>query len=93
MLKSSRAPCKDFEATTGRKQLVKPSKPVKFEPVVKKLETIITDMENDSLDLEASLKAYTEGVALVRQAQQYLSEAEQKIYTLSEDSNGESKQD
>lgn len=59
-----------------------------YEKHLKRLESIVREMENGELSLEASLKAYEEGIALVRQCQQALNEAEQKISILSQQKDG-----
>ncbi len=55
-----------------------------FETSLNKLEQILESLETGSLSLEDSLKTYEEGVALTNQCQKILSEAEQKVKTLSE---------
>ncbi|MCU7958963.1 MAG: exodeoxyribonuclease VII small subunit [gamma proteobacterium symbiont of Bathyaustriella thionipta] len=62
---------------TGRKTKIS------FEKALKDLESIVDDMENGKLTLQASLKAYEKGVGLTRQCQQALKEAEQSIQQLS----------
>jgi exodeoxyribonuclease VII small subunit len=57
-----------------------------FDQALKKLEDIVTSMENGSLSLEQALKQYEEGVALARQCQNALQEAQKRIQQLSEDS-------
>lgn len=59
-----------------------------YEKHLKRLESIVREMENGELSLEASLKAYEEGIVLVRQCQQALNEAEQKISILSQQKDG-----
>lgn len=56
-----------------------------FGEALKKLEDIVTSMENGSLSLEQALKQYEEGVALARQCQNALQEAQKRIQQLSED--------
>jgi len=56
---------------------------ISFEKALRDLETIVDDMENGDLSLQASLKAYEKGVGLTRQCQQALKEAEQSIQQLS----------
>jgi exodeoxyribonuclease VII small subunit len=56
-----------------------------YETAVAELETIIKQMESESLTLEESLTAYKRGVTLLKTCQQSLSEAEQQIQMLSDD--------
>lgn len=55
-----------------------------YETHLKHLEDIVQKMERGELSLDASLKAYEQGIALVRQCQQALNSAEQKIQILSQ---------
>ena len=50
-----------------------------FEESLSALETIVNQMEKGELNLEASLKEYEKGMALVRQCQKTLTDAEQRI--------------
>lgn len=59
-----------------------------FETAIQRLEEIVELLEDGELSLEDSLKHFEEGVALTRNCQSALSEAEQKIRLLSE-KNGE----
>jgi len=53
-----------------------------FESTLEKLETIVEDMENGELSLEASLKAFEKGIVLTRECQEALNQAEQKVKVL-----------
>ena len=55
-----------------------------FEDALKELETLVEKMERGDLSLEESLKDFERGVALTRQCQQALQEAEQKVEILLE---------
>lgn len=59
-----------------------------LEPTLQRLESIVEEMEDSSIDLEDALKAYTAGVQLARKAQSILEEAEQRVQILLEE-NGE----
>lgn len=59
-----------------------------FEKALKELENVIEKMETGQLALEDSLKYFEQGVALARECQTALKEAEQKVQILSEQ-NGE----
>jgi exodeoxyribonuclease VII small subunit len=63
-----------------------------FNKGLEELESIVQTMEGGDLSLEDSLKFFEQGVALTRQCQTALSEAEQKIALLSADDNYQSKQ-
>ena len=62
------------------------TKSTKFEPIVEKLHEILEVIESGEGSIEESLKAYEEGMKLVRQAQDYLDSAEQRVTLLAEDS-------
>lgn len=60
-----------------------------FEESLKKLEKIVEKLEDGNVNLDDSVKSFEEGVALVKECQKQLSEAEIKIQTLLEDGNVE----
>ena len=60
-----------------------------FEESLKKLEKIVEKLEDGNVNLDDSIKSFEEGVALVKECQKQLSEAEIKIQTLLEDDNVE----
>lgn len=55
-----------------------------FEKTLEELNQIVEKMESGGLPLEESLKYFEQGVALTRQCQQALKEAEQKVQILLE---------
>ena len=59
-----------------------------FETSLEKLNLLVEKMESGGLSLEDSLKSFEEGVALTRQCQTALQQAEQKVQILLE-KNGE----
>ena len=61
---------------------------LKFEEALKKLETIVSEMESGDLSLENSLKRYEEGIKLSRFCSKKLKEAEKKIEILLRDKEG-----
>lgn len=65
------------------------AKPVGFEVELRRLETTVADLEQGDLPLEDALGLYEQGVALTRQLQQTLAQAEQKVKMLSEDGSDE----
>ena len=60
-----------------------------FEESLKKLEKIVEKLEDGNVNLDDSIKSFEEGVALVKECQKQLSEAEIKIQTLLKDGNVE----
>ena len=61
---------------------------IKFEEALGRLEQIVDQLEAGELPLEASLKAFEEGVALARRCAKYLEEAEKRIELLTKDEAG-----
>jgi len=61
---------------------------IKFEDALGRLEQIVDQLEAGELPLEASLKAFEEGVALARRCAKYLEEAEKRIELLTKDEGG-----
>ena len=59
-----------------------------FETSLKKLEKIVSDLENGDLPLEESIKSFEEGVKLTKHCQNLLSKAELKIQKLVESKDG-----
>lgn len=55
---------------------------VDFEKSLQQLNALVEKMESDQLSLEASLQCFEEGIALIRQCQKTLNEAEQKVQIL-----------
>lgn len=53
-----------------------------FETSIKKLEGIVKKLEEGNLDLDTSIKSFEEGVALVKECQRIISEAEFKVNKL-----------
>ena len=63
-----------------------------FEAAMKDLESIVSQMESGSMSLEESLNAYEKGIALFRQCQTMLEQAQQRVQLLSDPANAESAQ-
>ncbi len=59
-----------------------------FEQSLVELETLVQKMESGDMSLEASLKAFEQGIRLTRDCQKALTDAEQKVQKLLEQ-NGE----
>ncbi len=60
-----------------------------FEKALAELEALVARMEQGDQPLEQSLKDFERGVALARQCQAALKEAEQKVQILTRDAGGE----
>lgn len=56
--------------------------PLNFEVALKDLESMIEKMASGQLTLEESLKNFEQGIALARQCQTALKDAEQKVQIL-----------
>ncbi len=63
-----------------------------FEDSMKKLETIVTELENGNLNLDESVKKFEEGMKVAKQCNNILEDAEKKITILLEE-NGELKEE
>ena len=55
-----------------------------FEESMKKLENIVTELENGSLNLDESVKKFEEGMKIAKQCNTILENAEKKITILLE---------
>lgn len=64
-----------------------------FEKSLQELESLVEKMETGDLTLEESLKCFERGVALTRNCQKALQEAEQKVQILLEKDGKEDLQD
>ena len=62
---------------------------IKFENAMKRLEEIVTKLEEGELTLDETLNLYEEGVKLSKFCLQKLQEAEKRIAILSKDEEGE----
>ncbi len=62
--------------------MTKKAKQSSFEDALNELEALVEQMESGDLSLDQSLAAFEKGVALTRQCQKALSEAELKVQTL-----------
>lgn len=54
-----------------------------FEEILRRLEQIVEDLEDDPPGLEEALDAYEDGVALANECLERLEEAEQRVSELS----------
>ena len=55
-----------------------------FEEALKRLETIVEELEDDSVTLDKSLELYEEGIGLSKKCTQTLEEAELRIQQVAE---------
>lgn len=58
-----------------------------FEEKLKRLEEIVKDIDSSSLGLENSLKAYEEGMGIIRDLENILNMASEKFASLKDDPN------
>lgn len=72
-----------------KKQKTPASDDVPFEEGLKKLETIVEQMEGDEMALEDLLEHYEEGIRLAKGCQEKLNAAELKIKKLQPNADGE----
>lgn len=68
-----------------------PTKEIKFETALEKLEGVVRKLEGGALTLEESLKAFEEGIALTRQCEKSLKTAKGKVEKLLQTEGGASK--
>jgi len=62
-------------------------KPIDFEQSLKSLEELVNKMEQGDMSLEESLEAFQKGIALTRECQTRLAEAEQHVNLLIEEND------
>ncbi len=62
--------------------MVKPKQP-NYEKLQEELETILSELQREDLDVDQALKHYERGLELVRQLEDYLKNAENKVRELS----------
>lgn len=55
---------------------------IDFEDSLKQLESLVSNMEKGDLSLEESLKAFEQGIEIVRHCEQALRTAEQRVAVL-----------
>jgi len=72
----------------GKNHLSKePTPDMSFEQALAELETLVERMESGELSLEESLASFEKGVALTRSCQKALTEAEQKVRILTDNTS------
>lgn len=65
-----------------QQQMQEMSPKLSFEECLQRVQAVVEQLEGGNLSLEKSLELFTEGIALVRQCQDKLAEAEQKVELL-----------
>ena len=58
---------------------------MKFDKNLEQLDEILRQLEEGTLPLDEALSAFERGVALVRESQKFLDEAQQKVTLLTQD--------
>ena len=59
-----------------------------FEEAMQELETIVSSLENGSIELEESIKQYTRGIKLKKHCEEKIKEANTKIEEITIDKQG-----
>ena len=62
---------------------------LKFEKAMKRLETIVEELEKGEIDIDKSLEYFEEGIKMSRHCSKKLNEAEQRIEKLTRNEKGE----
>ncbi|URQ69349.1 exodeoxyribonuclease VII small subunit [SAR86 cluster bacterium] len=65
------------------------NKKTDFEASIQKLESIISKLEDENINLEDSVKSFEEGINLVKECQKQLATAELKVKKLLDDGTSE----
>ncbi|MDA9611528.1 exodeoxyribonuclease VII small subunit [Gammaproteobacteria bacterium] len=65
------------------------NKKIDFESSLKELESIVTKLEDENINLEDSVKSFEAGINLVKECQQQLEKAELKVKELLEDGSSQ----
>jgi exodeoxyribonuclease VII small subunit len=65
------------------------SKPVEFEQSIQALEAVVATLEKGDISLDDALKQFEKGIALTRNCQTLLKDAEKKINTLINENTSE----
>lgn len=66
----------------GKIQDTQNQEPVSFEAAIASLETMVAELENDALPLQAAMQTFERSQELIRFCSQQLSEAEAKVQVL-----------
>ncbi len=80
-----------WSISTTKRILFRPmeeEKAFRFKEAVKELETIVRELEDDTVDLDVALKKYERGIRLIRMCNEYLDKAELRLKELTQDEGG-----
>ena len=69
--------------------MTKDNENINFESALSQLEKIVLKLEDDSIDLEDSVKSFEQGIELVKKCQKQLKDAELKVSKLLDDGTTE----
>ena len=69
--------------------MVNSNKKIDFESSLKELESIVTKLEDENINLEDSVKSFEAGINLVKECQKQLEEAELKVKELLDDGSAQ----
>ena len=69
--------------------MTKDNENINFESALSQLEKIVLKLEDDSIDLEDSVKSFEQGIELVKKCQKQLKDAELKVSKLHDDGKTE----
>jgi exodeoxyribonuclease VII small subunit len=69
--------------------MVNSNKKIDFESSLKELESIVTRLEDENINLEDSVKSFEAGINLVKECQKQLEEAELKVKELLDDGSSQ----
>jgi len=65
------------------------NKKIDFESSLKELESIVTKLEDENINLEDSVKSFEAGINLVKECQKQLEKAELKVKELLDDGSSQ----
>ncbi|MDB2534581.1 exodeoxyribonuclease VII small subunit [Gammaproteobacteria bacterium] len=65
------------------------NKKIDFESSLKELESIVTKLEDENINLEDSVKSFEAGINLVKECQKQLEKAELRVKELLEDGSSQ----
>jgi exodeoxyribonuclease VII small subunit len=69
--------------------MVNSNKKIDFESSLKELESIVSKLEDENINLEDSVKSFEAGINLVKECQKQLEEAELKVKELLDDGSSQ----
>ena len=69
--------------------MANPNKKIDFESSLKELESIVSRLEDENINLEDSVKSFEAGINLVKECQKQLEEAELRVKELLDDGSSQ----